>query len=74
MGGVIHLEKKEAEPIWKLVNACLEEALDKQNIDILNDDYLNHDHHIEVTVTVKEIRSAATALGMKAAGKDEIDK
>lgn len=45
-----------------LVNCCLQEARDKHLIDILNDDYLNEDHHLEITLTVGEIKQAAKLL------------
>jgi GH25 family lysozyme M1 (1,4-beta-N-acetylmuramidase) len=37
--------------------ACHEEALNKHGIDVLDSDY-NDDYHLELTVTVKELREA----------------
>ncbi len=48
-----------------LVIACLEEARQKHLVDCINDEYLNEDYHLEVTLTVEEIRNAAKELGIK---------
>ena len=47
-----------------LVQALCEEVLDKHLIDIFEDKYLNPDYHLEVTITVKELKLAAKELGI----------
>lgn len=48
-----------------LVVAMLEEVQDKHLIDCIAETDLNQDHHIEITLTIGEIRKAAGALGIK---------
>ena len=53
-----------------LVNCCLQEARDKHQIDLLNDKGLNEDHHLEITLTVGEIRAAAKLITQPKHGGD----
>lgn len=50
--------------IKTLIDACLEEASQKHQIDPVNDKYLNEEHHVEVTLTVEELRNAAEQLNV----------
>ncbi len=48
-----------------LIVAMLEEAQDKHLIDCIAETDLDQDHHIEITLTIGEIRKAAESLGIK---------
>lgn len=70
--GGINRSPQAARLLWSaesallkgLVVAMLEEAQDKHLIDCIAETDLNQDHHIEITLTVGEIRKAAEALGI----------
>ena len=53
-----------------LVNCCLQEARDKNLVDVLNDTDLSPDYHLEITITVQELRSAALLLKQPKHGGD----
>lgn len=58
-------DSPEFDGLRGLVVAMLEEAQDKHLIDCIKETDLNQDHHIEITLTIGEIRKAAEALGIK---------
>ena len=53
-----------------LVNCCLQEVREKHSIDLLADEDLNEDYHLEITLTVKEIRDVARLVEQPKHGGD----
>jgi len=66
----LNLDKEQSRAIWNLVQACYEEVLDKELMDVLEIEEgfsYNEDYHVHPTLTFKEVRDAARAIGFKPA-------